>query len=71
MNEMKLPFIKEMITSKQKYFILDNIEILDKYLLEEIVEKTIDYLDKQYASELIKEMKENLELAETDYEDIF
>lgn len=71
MNEMKLPFIKEMITSKQKYFILDNIEILDKYLLEEIVEKTIDYLDKQYASELIKEMKESLELAETDYEDIF
>lgn len=68
---MKLPFIKEMITSKQKYFILDNIEILDKYLLEEIVEKTIDYLDKQYASELIKEMKESLELAETDYEDIF
>lgn len=71
MNEMKLPFIKEMITIKQKYFILDNIEILDKYLLEEIVEKTIDYLDKQYASELIKEMKESLELAETDYEDIF
>ncbi len=60
-----------MITSKQKQFILNNIEILEKWQLEEIVEKTIDYLEKNYASELIKDMKENIDLAITDYEDIF
>ena len=47
------------ITEKQKKFILNNIEILEKWQLEEIIEKIgIDDLDREYASELIKDIIE-------------
>ena len=43
------------ITDKQKKVILDNLELLEKWQLEEIIEKIgIDELDREYASELIK-----------------
>ena len=61
-----------MITEKQKQFILDNIEALEKWQLEEIIVKIgIDSLDKKYASELIKDIIEVLkELQGMSYEDI-
>lgn len=61
------------ITNKQKRFILDNLEVLEQWQLEEIIKKTgIDNLDKEYASELIKDIIEVLnELKGTSYEDIF
>lgn len=60
------------ITEKQKQFILDNIEALEKWQLEEIIEKIgIDNLDKEYASDLIKDIIEVLnEIKGTSYEDI-
>lgn len=60
------------ITEKQKQFILDNIEALEKWQLEEIIEKIgIDNLDKEYASDLIKDIIEMLnEIKGTSYEDI-
>lgn len=61
------------ITEKQKKFILDNLDTLEDWQLEEIIEKIgIDSLDKEYASELIKDIIEVLnELKGTSYEDIF
>ena len=61
------------ITEKQKKFILDNLEVLEQWQLEEIIEKIgIDSLDKEYASELIKDIIEVLnELKGISYEDIF
>ena len=53
------------LTDKQKNFILDNIDILDNYELQEIVEKLIDNMSKEYATELISNMIENLK--EVDY----
>lgn len=61
------------ITEKQKKFILNNLDILENWQLEEIIEKIgIDSLDKEYASELIKGIIEVLnELKGMSYEDIF
>ena len=50
----------EKITKKQKDFILDNIDILDNYTLQDIVELLIDNMPKEYASELISLMIEQL-----------
>lgn len=50
----------QTLTEKQKNFILDNIDILDNYSLQMIVEKLIDYMKKEDASQLIKEMIEEL-----------
>ena len=50
----------EKITKKQKDFILDNIDILDNYTLQDIVELLIDNMSKEYASELISLMIEQL-----------
>ena len=60
------------ITEKQKKFILNNIEILEKWQLEEIIEKIgIDDLDREYASELIKDIIEVIEeIKGISYEDI-
>ena len=60
------------ITEKQKKFILNNIEILGKWQLEEIIEKIgIDDLDREYASELIKDIIEVIEeIKGLSYEDI-
>ena len=60
------------ITEKQKKFILENLDILENWQLEEIIEKVgIDSLDKEYASELIKDIIEVLnELKGMSYEDI-
>ena len=49
-----------MITEKLKNFILDNIDILDIFTLQEIIEHLINNMKKDYASELIKNMIENL-----------
>ena len=61
------------ITEKQKKFILDNLDTLENWQLEEIIEKVgIDSLDKEYASELIKDITEVLnELKGISYEDTF
>ena len=61
------------ITDKQKQFILNNIEALEKWQLEEIIEKIgIDNLDKEYASNLIKDIIEVLEeIKGMSYEDIY
>lgn len=56
------------ITDKQKNFILDNIDILDEYDLHEIIEKLIDNMSKEYASQLISKMIEVLK--EVDATDI-
>ena len=60
------------ITEKQKKFILDSLEVLEKWQLEEIIKKIgIDNLDKEYASELIKGIIETLEeIKGMSYEDI-
>lgn len=60
------------ITDKQKNFILKNLDVLENWQLEEIIEKIgIDKLDKEYASELIKDIIETLEeIRGTSYEDI-
>ena len=60
------------ITDKQKKVILNNLEVLEKWQLEEIIEKTgLDNLDRKYASELIKDILEVLkEIQGTSYEDI-
>lgn len=50
----------EKITKKQKDFILDNIDILDNYTLQDMVKLLIDNMSKEYASELISEMIEQL-----------
>lgn len=54
-----------MITQKQKDFILDNIDILDVYTLQEIIEQLIDNMSKKYATKLIGNMIEDLK--EVDY----
>lgn len=60
------------ITDKQKNFILNNLSALEKWQLEEIIEKIgIDNLDKEYASDLIKDIIEVLnEIKGMSYEDI-
>lgn len=50
----------EKITKKQKDFILDNIDVLDNYILQDIVELLINNMSKEYASELISLMIEQL-----------
>ena len=50
----------EKITKKQKDFILDNIDVLDSYTLQDIVELLINNMSKEYASELISLMIEQL-----------
>ena len=45
-----------MITEKQKKFILDNLDILDVYSLESIIEDLIDNMSKDYASKLMFDM---------------
>ena len=61
------------ITDKQKKVILDNLELLEKWQLEEIIEKIgIDELDREYASELIKDIFGVLkEIRGLSYEDIY
>ena len=61
------------ITDKQKKVILNNLDLLENWQLEEIIEMIgIDNLDKKYASELIKDIFEvEKELAGTSYEDIY
>lgn len=50
------------ITDKQKKVILNNLDVLENWQLEEIIEKIgIDDLDREYASELIKGIFEVLE----------
>lgn len=60
------------ITDKQKKVILNNLDLLENWQLEEIIEMIgIDDLGKKYASELIKDIFEvEKELAGTSYEDI-
>ena len=60
------------ITDKQKKVILNNLDLLENWQLEEIIKIIgIDDLDKKYASELIKDIFEaEKELAGTSYEDI-
>lgn len=60
------------ITEKQKKVILNNLDVLENWQLEEIIEKIgIDSLDKEYASELIKDIIEALnEIKGISYEDI-
>ena len=60
------------ITDKQKKFILNNLDVLENWQLEEIIEKIgLESLDKEYASELIKDIVETLnEIKGTSYEDI-
>lgn len=50
----------DKLTKKQKNFILNNIEILDNYTLQEIVEELIDNMSKKYATDLISNMMEDL-----------
>lgn len=59
------------LTDKQKEFILNNIDILNIYELQEIIEKLIDNMDKKYASKLISQMIEDLHECDWgDYENI-
>lgn len=60
------------ITDKQKKVILNNLDLLENWQLEEIIKIIgIDDLDKKYASELIKDIFDaEKELAGTSYEDI-
>ena len=60
------------ITDKQKKVILNNLDLLENWQLEEIIEMIgIDDLDKKYASELIKDIFEvEKEIAGISYEDI-
>lgn len=61
-----------MITEKQKNFILDNIDILDVWELQQIVEHLIDSMKKEYATELIGNMIENMNDASwCEYENIY
>ena len=50
----------DKLTEKQKDFILNNIEILDNYTLQEIVKELIDNMSKKYATSLISNMIEDL-----------
>ena len=61
------------ITDKQKKVILNNLDVLENWQLEEIIEKIgIDNLDRKYASELIKDILEVLkEIQGMSYEDIY
>ena len=61
------------ITDKQKKVILNNLEALEKWQLEEIIGKIgIDNLDRKYANELIKDILEVLkEIQGMSYEDIY
>ena len=60
------------VTDKQKKVILDNLDTLENWQLEEIIEKIgIDNLDREYASELIKDILDTLEeLKGISYQDI-
>jgi hypothetical protein len=62
-----------VITEKQKKFILNNLDMLENWQLEEIIEKIgIDTLDKEYASELIKGIINVLdEIQGMSWEDIY
>ena len=59
------------LTDKQKKFILDNIDVLDNYRLQEIIEELIDNMNKEYASQLISEMIEALKEVDADVTDIY
>lgn len=61
------------ITDKQKKVILDNLDTLENWQLEEIIEKIgIDNLDREYASELIKDILDTLEEVKgVSYQDIY
>lgn len=61
------------LTNKQKEIILCNLEALEKWQLEEIIEHIgIDNLDREYASELISDIFETLnEIKGMSYEDIY
>ena len=61
------------ITDKQKKIILDNLDTLENWQLEEIIEKIgIDNLDREYASELIKDILDTLEEVKgVSYQDIY
>ena len=60
------------ITYKQKSLILNNLDLLQNWQLEEIIEKIgIDNLDKEYASYLIKSIIEAINnIKGMSYEDI-
>ena len=60
------------VTEKQKKVILNNLDVLSNWQLEEIIEKIgIDDLEREYASELIKDIIETLEeIKGVSYEDI-
>ena len=70
-NILKGEYMK--ITDKQKKVILDNLDTLENWQLEEIIEKIgIDNLDREYASELIKDILETLEEVKgVSYQDIY
>ena len=59
-----------MITEKQKKFILNNIDLLDTTDMEEIIEKLIDNMTKEYATGLVKNMIDRLKDLSGDYENI-
>ena len=59
------------LTDKQKEFILDNIDILDEYDLHEIIEKLIDNMSKEYASQLINKIIEALKEVDANDIDIY
>lgn len=58
-----------MLTERQKSFILDNIDVLDIFELQQIVEDLIDNMKKDYATRLISNMIENMN--DIEYEDIY
>ena len=58
-----------MLTERQKSFILDNIDVLDIFELQQIVEDLIDNMKKDYATRLIGNMIENIN--DIEYEDIY
>lgn len=58
-----------MLTERQKSFILDYIDVLDIFELQQIVEDLIDNMKKDYATRLISNMIENIN--DIEYEDIY
>lgn len=49
-----------MLTEKQKNFILYNLDVLDDITMQEIIEKLIDNMSKEYASEIVGQIIEYL-----------
>lgn len=49
-----------MLTERQKAFILDNIDVLDVFELQQIVEDLIDNMKKDYATKLVSKIIEYL-----------